>query len=158
MKKYKLSFLPLFEQDLNEIVDYITANLQNPSAAERLVDDIEAAVYKRLETPWHLLRSVPQRNGRTHITESTSETFPFSTLSSTTQWKCVAFCIPSEIWINCSMTNPSIRVNRMGVFQSGLFINEKIRQTNFHIFSQKKNGCHRNGLNTGFFSPLLFCS
>ena len=51
MKKYKLSFLPLFEQDLNEIVDYITANLQNPSAAERLVDDIEATVYKRLETP-----------------------------------------------------------------------------------------------------------
>lgn len=51
MKKYKLSFLPLFEQDLNEIVDYITVNLQNPCAAERLVDDIEAAVYKRLETP-----------------------------------------------------------------------------------------------------------
>ncbi|MCI6673529.1 MAG: type II toxin-antitoxin system RelE/ParE family toxin [Spirochaetaceae bacterium] len=51
MKKYKLSFLPLFEQDLNEIVDYITANLQNPSAAERLVDDIEATVYKRLEAP-----------------------------------------------------------------------------------------------------------
>ena len=51
MKKYKLSFLPLFEQDLNEIVYYITANLQNPSAAERLVDDIEATVYKRLEAP-----------------------------------------------------------------------------------------------------------
>lgn len=51
MKKYKLSFLPLFEQDLNEIADYITANLQNPSAAERLVDDIEATVYKRLEAP-----------------------------------------------------------------------------------------------------------
>ena len=51
MKKYKLSFLPLFEQDLNEIVVYITANLQNPSAAERLVDDIEATVYKRLEAP-----------------------------------------------------------------------------------------------------------
>jgi len=51
VKKYKLSFLPLFEQDLNEIVDYITVNLQNPCAAERLVDDIEAAVYKRLETP-----------------------------------------------------------------------------------------------------------
>jgi toxin ParE1/3/4 len=32
-------------------VDYITVNLQNPSAAERLIDDIETAVYKRLETP-----------------------------------------------------------------------------------------------------------
>ena len=51
MKKYKLSFLPLFEQDLIEIVDYITVNLQNPSAAERLIDDIETAVYKRLEAP-----------------------------------------------------------------------------------------------------------
>ena len=151
MKKYKLSFLPLFEQDLNEIVDYITAqNVWSTISKPQFIN-----VWRPL---WHLPHSVPQRNGRTHITESTSETFPFSTLSSTTQWKCVAFCIPSEIWINCSMTNPSIRVNRMGVFQSGLFINEKIRQTNFHIFSQKKNGCHRNGLNTGFFSPLLFCS
>lgn len=52
MKKYKLSFLPLFEQDLIEIVDYITVNLQNPSAAERLIDDIETAVYKRLEAPF----------------------------------------------------------------------------------------------------------
>jgi plasmid stabilization system protein ParE len=32
-------------------VDYITVNLQNPSAAERLIDDIETAVYKRLEAP-----------------------------------------------------------------------------------------------------------
>lgn len=51
MKKYKLSFLPLFEEDLNEIVDYITTDLQNPSAADRLVDDIEFAINKRLEAP-----------------------------------------------------------------------------------------------------------
>lgn len=51
MKKYKLSFLPLFEEDLNEIVDYITTDLQNPSAADRLVGDIELAINKRLEAP-----------------------------------------------------------------------------------------------------------
>ena len=51
MKKYKLSFLLLFEEDLNEIVDYISTDLQNPSAADHLVDDIKSAIYKRLEAP-----------------------------------------------------------------------------------------------------------
>jgi toxin ParE1/3/4 len=50
-KKYKLSFLPLFEEDLNEITDYIANHLQNPDAALRLIDDIEIAIDKRLETP-----------------------------------------------------------------------------------------------------------
>ena len=35
-KHYDLRFLPLFEDDLNEIVDYITYRLRNPAAAERL--------------------------------------------------------------------------------------------------------------------------
>ena len=43
-KPYKLSILPLFEDDLDEIVDYITFRLRNPNAAERLVDDVEAAI------------------------------------------------------------------------------------------------------------------
>lgn len=47
-KRFKLRVLPLFEQDLNEIVDYILLRLQNPIAAERLVDDVEAAIYDRL--------------------------------------------------------------------------------------------------------------
>lgn len=50
-KTYKLSVLPLFEEDLNEIVDYITYKLQNPNAALRLVNDIEIAINTRLETP-----------------------------------------------------------------------------------------------------------
>ena len=33
-RHYKLSILPLFEDDLNEIVDYISVRLQNPIAAE----------------------------------------------------------------------------------------------------------------------------
>lgn len=47
-KHYKLSILPLFEDDLNEIVDYITYRLRNPLAAERLVDEVEEAIYARL--------------------------------------------------------------------------------------------------------------
>lgn len=47
-KRYELRILPLFEEDLNEIVDYITFRLQNPIAAEHLVGDIEAAIRERL--------------------------------------------------------------------------------------------------------------
>lgn len=47
-KRYELSILPLFEEDLSKIVDYITYRLQNPAAAERLVDDVEAAIQERL--------------------------------------------------------------------------------------------------------------
>lgn len=46
-KRYELRILPLFEDDLNEIVDYITYRLRNPIAAERLVDDVEAAIEER---------------------------------------------------------------------------------------------------------------
>lgn len=43
-KHYKLRFLPLFEEDLNEIVDYITYRLKNPIAAETLVSDVQKAI------------------------------------------------------------------------------------------------------------------
>ena len=47
----RINYLPLFEQDLNEIVDYITVDLQNPGAAHKLVDKVEEAIYKRLDNP-----------------------------------------------------------------------------------------------------------
>lgn len=47
-KRYKLSILPLFEEDLNEIVDYIVHRLKNPLSAEKLVDDVEDAIRERL--------------------------------------------------------------------------------------------------------------
>lgn len=50
-KQYKLRYLPLFRQDVEEMVLYISRKLHNPSAAERLLNDIEAAVLKRLENP-----------------------------------------------------------------------------------------------------------
>ena len=50
-KRYKLRILPIFERDLNEIVDYIAFKLKNPDAAKSLVDNVEKAIYKRLEHP-----------------------------------------------------------------------------------------------------------
>lgn len=57
-KRYELSILPLFEDDLNEIVDYITYRLRNPIAAENLVDEVEKAIDERLSSaeafePYH---------------------------------------------------------------------------------------------------------
>ena len=43
-KHYDLRFLPLFEDDLNEIVDYITYRLRHPASAEALVDDVAAGI------------------------------------------------------------------------------------------------------------------
>lgn len=48
MKKYSLQFLPLFEEDLNQIVDYITFQLENPQLALSLVDDVYRAIFERL--------------------------------------------------------------------------------------------------------------
>ncbi len=45
--KYKLSILPLFEEDLNEIVDYVALQLENPIAAQALADDVERALIER---------------------------------------------------------------------------------------------------------------
>lgn len=46
--KYKLRYLPLFYKDLNEKVEYIAFEKQNPAAAFRLIDDVEAAILERL--------------------------------------------------------------------------------------------------------------
>lgn len=50
-KQYKLSYLPLFYQDLEDAVLYIAYELQNPDAAQRLADQVERAILKRLENP-----------------------------------------------------------------------------------------------------------
>lgn len=47
-KSYKLRILPLFEDDLNEIVDYIAVRLRNPIAAEDFVNAVEATVNERM--------------------------------------------------------------------------------------------------------------
>ncbi len=47
-KSYELRFLPLFEKDLEEIIDYIACRLKNPIAAEKLIDAVEKAIFDRL--------------------------------------------------------------------------------------------------------------
>lgn len=49
--RYTLRYLPLFEQDLFEVVNYICNDLKNPSAATKLVNDVESAILKRMTNP-----------------------------------------------------------------------------------------------------------
>lgn len=49
--RYPLSYLPLFEEELTNIVNYITYKLKNPSAAEDLVAEVEKAVMNRSFSP-----------------------------------------------------------------------------------------------------------
>ena len=46
--RYKLRYLPLFFEELNEKVEYIAFEKQNPDAALRLTDAVEAAILERL--------------------------------------------------------------------------------------------------------------
>ena len=46
-KHYELRFLPLFEEDLSEIVGYIARHLNNPIAAENLVAEVQKAIQVR---------------------------------------------------------------------------------------------------------------
>ena len=45
---YELRYLPLFYEDMFEKVSYIRDELQNPKAAENLINDVEEAILKRL--------------------------------------------------------------------------------------------------------------
>ncbi len=47
-KTHTLRVLPLFVDDLNKITDYIADTLKNPIAANKMIDDVESAIYKRL--------------------------------------------------------------------------------------------------------------
>jgi len=60
-KKYRLSYLPLFYEDLEEKVTYIAEKLKNPKAANDLLDKVEAAILERLPVaeafePYHSVR------------------------------------------------------------------------------------------------------
>ncbi len=50
-EKYNVSYLPLFAADLDTIYIYIRDDLENPIAAVRFVEKIEAAILKRAEYP-----------------------------------------------------------------------------------------------------------
>ena len=46
-KTYKLRYLPLFFQDLEEKLAYIAFDLQAPEAADDLLDAVEKAILQR---------------------------------------------------------------------------------------------------------------
>ena len=50
-KKNKITILPLFEQDMQGAIHYISKVLDNPSAAERLLDKTYSEIKKRLKNP-----------------------------------------------------------------------------------------------------------
>ena len=51
MEKYTLLYLPIFDTDLTDAWEYITFNLNNPVAADKLILDTESAITKRLKAP-----------------------------------------------------------------------------------------------------------
>ena len=60
-KKYKLRYLPLFYEDLDEKITYIAEKLKNPKAASDLLDKVEKAILDRLPVaesfePYHSIR------------------------------------------------------------------------------------------------------
>ena len=50
-RKYKLVFLPLAEEDLKEIVLYISHQLQNPTSAMHVMNRIRDAIFERSLAP-----------------------------------------------------------------------------------------------------------
>ena len=48
---YRLSYLPLFYEDMAETLEYITNRLQSPKAALDLLDETERAIGARLLNP-----------------------------------------------------------------------------------------------------------
>lgn len=46
-RQYELRYLPLFYYDLQDIIGYLTNHLQNPAAADALIDAVEEAILAR---------------------------------------------------------------------------------------------------------------
>ena len=60
-KKYRLRYLPLFYEDLDEKITYIAEKLKNPKAASDLWDKVEKALLDRIPVaesfePYHSIR------------------------------------------------------------------------------------------------------
>ena len=60
-KKYRLRYLPLFYEDVDEKITYIAEKLKNPKAASDLLDKVEKALLDRLPVaesfePYHSIR------------------------------------------------------------------------------------------------------
>ena len=59
--KYKLRYLPIFYEDLEQKVVYIAEKIGNPQAANELIDEVERAILERVPVaeafePYHSAR------------------------------------------------------------------------------------------------------
>ena len=71
-KKYRLSYLPLFYEDLSEKVTYIAEVLKNPKAANDLLDKVEAAIMECFPVaesfePYHSIRECKYPDYRIYV-------------------------------------------------------------------------------------------
>ena len=64
-KRYHLRYLALFEEDLNQIVDYIQNELESPEAADNLLSAVENAIKKR-STCAEAFEPYPSKRERQH--------------------------------------------------------------------------------------------
>ena len=60
---YKIIYLPLAESDILDAVDYIAGRLENPSAAETLLDELDKTVeqisrFPYASEPYHTTRPI----------------------------------------------------------------------------------------------------
>ena len=62
--KYKISYLPSYIKDLVKILNYTTYNLQNPRAAEKLLNNINEAIFKRSFNPQSFEKYNRTRNSK----------------------------------------------------------------------------------------------
>ena len=66
MANYRIRILPSFEEDLNQIVDYIALTLSNPSAAMNLVENVHKAIEGRANYPLNFQPFLSQKK-RKHL-------------------------------------------------------------------------------------------
>ena len=63
-KKYEIRYLPLFFEELDHDITYISFELKNKTAANRLLDEVEASILKRLDDGPESFETVYSRRDR----------------------------------------------------------------------------------------------
>ena len=61
-KKFKIKYLPSFYNDLNEITNYISEELGNSMAAQKLLDEVENEILKRKLCPESTAKYISSNN------------------------------------------------------------------------------------------------
>ena len=96
-RPYKLRYLPLFWEDLSQAASYIAFDLNNPAAANRLVDNAEAGILEHLKNPT-MSPTYPSTRRRLHpYYRFYVVNYMVFMSSSTTLWKSADCYIRDEI-------------------------------------------------------------